>query len=307
MKTTLTEVLGLMRQTYSDWNEDKVPRLGAALAFYTALSIAPLLVLSLRVAAIAFGDEAARGEIQRQFDTIVGKEGAEAVEAMLQNANRPETGTVATVFSFVTLLFGASGVFGQLQDSLNTIWEVQPKPGRGIWGFFQDRFLSMAMVMGIAFLLVVSLMVSTVLSFAGSHTIHLPPELEWAGRIVNIAVSLTVFTGLFAMIFKYLPDVKIGWKDVWMGGAITAVLFTLGKFAIGLYLGRSAIASSYGVAGSLVVLLIWVYYSAQIVFLGAEFTQVYANRYGSRIVPSENAEPVTREARAQQGLAPRPA
>lgn len=304
MKNSFSQTIDLFRQTFADWSEDKVPRLGASLAFYTALSIAPLLVLSLRTAALVFGDEAARGEIQYQFQSMMGKEGSEAVESMLQNASRPESGTLATVFSFITLLFGASGVFGELQDSLNTIWEVKPKPGRGYWGFVRDRFFSMALVMGVAFLLLVSLVVSAVLSFAGSHTIQFPTELAWLGQVVNIAVSLAVFTALFAMMLKYLPDVKIGWKDVWMGAFMTAVLFTIGKFAIGLYLGRSAIASSYGVTGSLIVLLVWVYYSAQIVFFGAEFTQVYANRFGNRILPADNAEPVTREARAQQGLAP---
>ena len=303
MKSFTNQSFDLIRQTFVDWNEDKVPRLGAALAFYTALSIAPLLVLSLRVAAFAFGDDAARGEIQHQFESMIGKEGSEAVEAMLQNANEPENGTMATIFSFVTLLFGASGVFGQLQDSLNTIWEVKPKPGRGIWGFLRDRFLSIAMVMGVAFLLLVSLVISASLSFAGSYAMQWPRELSRLGQIVNIAVSLAVFTGIFAMMFKYLPDVKIAWKDVWLGAFITAILFTIGKFAIDLYIGRSAMASAFGVAGSLIVLLVWVYYSAQIMFFGAEFTQVYANRFGNKIIPSENAEPVTKKARAQQGLA----
>lgn len=303
MRVTATEYFSLLRQTFSEWNEDKVPRLGAALAFYTALSIAPLLVLSLRVAAFIFGDDAAKGEIQQQFQSMIGKEGSDAVDAMLQNANRPESGTLATAFSFITLFFGASGVFGQLQDSLNTIWEVKPKPGRGIGGFVRDRFLSMTMVMGVAFLLLVSLAVSATLSFAGSYASQLTKDLSWSGQLINLIISLCVFTGIFAMMFKYLPDVKIAWKDVWLGAFLTAVLFTIGKFVIGVYIGRSAIASAYGVAGSLIVLLVWVYYSAQIMFFGAEFTQVYANRFGSKIVPSDNAEPVTKEARSEQGMA----
>ena len=302
MNTGPKEMWELLKQTFLDWNEDKVPRLGAALAFYTALSIAPLLVLSLRVAALFFGDEAARGEIERQMQAMIGEQGAEAVQAMLQSANQPEAGKLATILSLLTLLLGASGVFGQLQDSLNTIWEVRPKPGRGVWGFLQDRFLSLAMVMGVAFLLLVSLLMSAALAFVGSYTFHWLQDFQILAQGGNLLMSLAVFTGLFAMMFKYVPDVKIAWKDVWLGAAMTAVLFTIGKFAIGLYLGRSTFASSYGVAGSLIVLLVWVYYSAQIVFFGAEFTQVYANRYGTKIVPSDNAEPVTDEKRAQEGM-----
>lgn len=302
MAIQMRSVWPLIRQTFHEWNEDKVPQLGAALAFYTALSIAPLLVLSLRIAAAIFGDEAARGEIEHQIHSLVGEQGAVAVQAMLQSANKPEAGTVATVFSLITLLFGASGVFGQLQDSLNTIWEVTPKGGRGVWGMVQDRFLSIAMVMGVAFLLLVSLVVSAMLSFAGNHSIQWPAELQVVSQAVNFLISLAVFTGIFAMIFKYLPDARIAWRDVWLGAVITAVLFTAGKLAIGLYLGKSSIASSYGVAGSLIVLLVWVYYSAQIVFFGAEFTQVYANQFGGKIVPTENAEIVPTEKRLQEGL-----
>jgi membrane protein len=302
MNGQLQKGWGLLKDTFTDWNEHKVPRLGAALAFYTALSIAPLLVFSLRIAAFFFGDEAARGEIERQMQSMMGEQGAEAVQAMLKSANQPGVGTVATVLGLVTLLLGASGVFGQLQDSLNTIWEVRPKPGRGIWGFLRDRFLSMTMVMGVAFLLLVSLLVSATLSFTEGYAFHWLRNFAFVSHAANLLISFAVFTGLFAMMFKYLPDVKIAWKDVWLGATMTALLFTVGKFAIGMYLGRSSFASSYGVAGSLIVLLVWVYYSAQIVFFGAEFTQVYANRYGKKIEPSENAEPVTDEKRAQEGM-----
>jgi membrane protein len=298
----LSEWRQLLVQTASEWSEDKVPRLGAALAFYTALSMAPLLVISLRVAAFFFGDEAAAGEIERQGQAIIGKEGAEALQAMIENADEERSGTIAAALGVITLLFGASGVFGQLQDSLNTIWEVQPRPGRGVWGFLRDRFLSFAMVMGCAFLLLVSLVVSTGLSAAMKFTDHLGDDFHWVATLLNFIVSFAVFTGIFALTFKLVPDVKVAWRDVWIGAVITAVLFVIGKFALGLYLGRSSMASSYGVAGSLIVLLVWVYYSAQIVFFGAEFTQVYANRYGTRIVPSSNAIPVTEEARAQQGM-----
>lgn len=293
MQAHVGEAWALLSQTWEDWNRDNVPRLGAALAFYTALSLAPLLVLSLRVAAFFFGDEAARGEIERQIDSVIGEQGAEAVQAMLENANRPDEGLVATILSVITLLFGASGVFGQLQESLNTIWEVAPKPGRGLWGMIQDRFFSVVMVIGVAFLMLVSLVVSAAMSFAGAYLFHWLRDFQWLSQTLNLGLSLAVFTAVFAMMFKIVPDARIAWRDVWLGAAITAVLFTIGKFAIGVYLGRSSLASSYGVAGSLIVLLVWVYYSAQIMFFGAEFTQVYANRYGQKVLPSKNAEAVT--------------
>lgn len=293
--------ISMVKQVATEWSEDKVPQLGAALAFYTALSIAPLLVISLGIAAAVFGQEAAQGQVVAQLGDLVGEQGAKAIQEMIANANQPAEGVFATVLSTIILLFGASGVFGQLQESLNTIWEVQPKPGRGILGIIRDRFLSFAMVLGCAFLLLVSLLLSTALGALGSVLDRLPESLEWLSHALHLGVSFIVITLLFAMMFKYLPDVKIQWRDVWLGAVITAALFTIGKFAIGLYLGKSSMASSYGVAGSFVVLLVWVYYSAQILFAGAEFTQVYADRYGSRIVPAENAEPLTAEARAQQG------
>ena len=302
MANVLSNTWSLLRQTMSEWVEDKVPQLGAALAYYTALSIAPLLVIALTIAAQVFDESTARGQLQDELRSLVGDDGSKAIEQMIESANKPGEGIFASVLSFLILLVGASGVFGQLQQSLNTIWEVQPKPGRGVWGVIQDRFLSLAMVFGIAFLLLVSLILSAALTSLGTVFERLPDSLVWLSQAAHFSISLVLITLLFALMFKYLPDVKIAWRDVWLGAIITAILFTVGKFAIGLYLGHSAMASSYGVAGSFVVLLVWVYYSSQILFFGAEFTQVYANRYGSRIVPAENAEPVTAEARAQQGL-----
>jgi membrane protein len=301
MKLSPAAVWQLVRKTVNDWIEDKAPQLGAALAFYTALSIAPLLVILLGAAAFFFGEEAARGQITEQLRDLVGDEGGQAIEEMIASANKPASGAVATALGVATLLFGASGVFGQLQTALNTIWEVQPKPGRGVWGFIRDRFLSFAMVMGIAFLLLTSLVITAALATLGELLGGLPDALQWLAQVINFAVSFAVITLLFAMTFKLLPDVKMAWSDVWLGAAVTAALFTVGKFAIGMYLGHSSMASSYGVAGSFVVLLVWVYYSAQILFFGAELTQVYANKFGSRIVPTEDAEPVTEEARAQEG------
>jgi membrane protein len=290
-----------MRQTVSDWSEDKAPQLGASLAFYSALSIAPLLVIALGIAALFFDEEAARGGVVAQLQSLVGKQGGQAIEEMIQSANKPGAGVAATALSVVTLLFGASGVFGQLQDALNTIWEVKPKSGRGIVGFIKDRFLSFAMVMGVAFLLLVSLLLTAAIASVGVVAERLPDAVQWLAQAANMAVSFVVITLLFAMIFKLLPDVKMAWSDVWIGAVVTAALFTVGKFAIGLYLGRSSMASSYGVAGSFVVLLVWTYYSAQILFFGAELTQVYANQYGSKIRPAENAVPLTEEQREQQG------
>jgi membrane protein len=295
-----TQVWTLLRQTYSEWSEDKAPQLGASLAFYSALSIAPLLVIALSVASFILDEEAVRGQVVMEFQRLVGSEGGEAIEDMINSAKRPGSGAVATVLSISTLLFGASGVFGQLQDALNTIWEVKSKPGRGILGFLQDRFLSFAAVLGVAFLLLVSLLLTTALAAAGLSSDALPEALRWLAQFVDFAVSFVVITVLFAMIFKLLPDVTMAWSDVWLGAAVTTALFSVGKFAIGMYLGNSSMASSYGVAGSFVVLLVWTYYSAQILFLGAELTQVYANSYGSRIVPTENAEPLKESDRENQ-------
>jgi membrane protein len=293
---------GLLKEAGREWLEDKAPRLGAALAYYTALSIAPLLVIAIFIAGLAFGKEAAQGYLLDQIRGLVGVQGGEAIETMIAHANQPRTGSLAAVLGVITLLAGAAGVVGQLQDALNTIWEVVPKPGRGVIGFLKDRFLSLAMVLGFGFLLLVSLILSTVLTALGTFFVGLMPAAAPALEVANFVISLAVTALLFAMIFKLLPDAEIAWGDVWIGAALTALLFTLGKFLLGLYLGRSGITSTYGAAGSLVALLVWVYYSAQIVFFGVEFTKAYANRFGSRIVPSQDAVPLTEEARAQQGM-----
>jgi membrane protein len=292
----------LLKETVTEWIEDKVPRLGAALAFYSILSMAPLLVIVVAIAAFAFGEEAAQGRIVKQLDDLVGSDGAKAVETMIKNSQQPRTGIVATVIGIATLLIGAAGVFGQLQDALNTVWEVQPKPGRGFWGFIHDRFLSMAMVLGVGFLLLVSLVLSAGLSALGDYLNSLVNGLAPIMQVVNMVLSFGVFTALFGLIFKILPDVKIPWRNVWIGAAITALLFTIGKYLIGLYLGRSSVGSAYGAAGSLVVLVVWIYYSAQIVLFGAEFTQVYTKHYGPHPEPSECAEAIPEIARARQGL-----
>jgi membrane protein len=280
----------LIKETVAEWNEDNVPLLAAALAYYTVFSIAPLLLIAIAIAGFFFGEEAARGEIIGQIQGFVGREGAGAIQAMIQNANRPGSGgTIATITGVVILLFGASGVFGQLQVALNAIWEVKPKPESGIKSFFQSRFLSFGMVLVIGFLLLVSLVLSAVLAAMSSYFGSLVPGFVVVGQIVNFVASFGVVTVLIAAIYKFLPDVNIPWRNLWIGAGVTALLFNLGKFLLGLYLGSSSVSSAYGAAGSLVVLLIWVFYSAQILLFGAEFTQVYSKYRGLPIEPSKHA------------------
>ncbi len=297
----------LLRDAAADWSEDKAPRLGAALAYYTALSLAPLLLVVIGIAGLVFGQEAARGQIVGQLQGLVGGDGARAIEDMLANAREPSSGFLATAIGIGMLLLGASGVFGQLQDALNTIWEVAPRPGRGWWDVVKDRFLSLTMVLGTGFLLLVSLVATAVVSAAGEVLRGLTPGMEVMMHVAVTVISLALVTVLFAMIFKFLPDATVAWRDVWFGAAATAVLFLVGKTAIGLYLGHASIGSSYGAAGSFVVLLVWVYYSAQILLFGAELTQVYARHTGSRVEPVAGAERVTEAQRAQEGMRPQPA
>jgi membrane protein len=292
---------GLLKQTGKEWSEDKVPRLGAALAYYTVFAIAPLLIIAIAIAGLVFTKSNVQDQVIAQLRTLMSDDAAGAIQEMLKNAGQPKAGIIATIIGIVTLLFGASGVFGQLKDAMNTIWGVQPRPGRGIMGIIKDRFLSFTMVLGIGFMLLVSLMVSAAL--AAVQKFIFGDGTGIVLQIVNFIVSFGVITLLFAVIYKVLPDVKIAWRDVWIGAAFTALLFVIGKFAIGAYLGRSSTTSTFGAFGSLVVILLWVYYSAQILFFGAEFTQVYANQYGSNVVADEDAIPVTEEARAKQGMA----
>jgi len=293
-------IIGLLKETFKEWQEDKASRLAAALAYYTAFSLAPLLIIVIAIAALVFGEQAAQGEIVGQIQGLVGKEGAEAIEEMIDSSRKPTTGIIATLISFGILLFGATNVFAQLQDALNTIWEVVPKPG--VKGLVKTRFISFTMILGVGFLLLVSLILSAILAVLGNYLGSLVPGIQFFWSTLNFLISFGVITLLFALIYKFLPDVKITWGDVGIGAAITALLFTIGKSLIGLYLGNSSVGSTYGAAGSFVVVLLWVNYSAQILLFGAEFTQVYANRYGSRIVPAPHAVPLTEKARAQQGM-----
>jgi membrane protein len=289
LRRTFGDALTLVKQTGSDFADDEGPRLAAALAYYSLLSIAPLLVLAVSVAGFALDEEAARGSIAAELASVVGPDAATAIQTIVQHAKAPTSGIIGSIFGIVVLLFGASGVFGELQSALNTVWEVAPKPGRGIMGLIKDRLFSFAMVMGVAFLLLVSMVLSAALAAIGSFFQSVLPGGEAVWQVVNFAISLAVVTVLFALLFKTVPDAVVRWHDVWIGAFVTALLFTLGKFLIGVYLGKSGISSTYGAAGSVVLLVVWVYYSAIIMLIGAEFTQVFAQRFGSRIQPAENA------------------
>jgi membrane protein len=286
-------VIRLLKETFAEWQKDKVPLLAASLAYYTVFSIAPLLLIAISIAGVFFGEDAVRGEIFGQIQGLVGKEGASTIQSMLQGTQKPNSGgTVTTVFGIVTLLIGASGVFGQLQEALNIIWEVKPKPGRNIIKFLQSRFLSSAMVLVIGFLLLVSSLLSTILVSITRFISHIIPGIEFLGQSLDFILSFVVVTLLFASIYKVLPDVKIPWRNLWIGSAVTALLFNIGKFLIGLYLGNSNIGSTYGAAGSIIIVLVWIFYSAQILLLGAEFTQVYSRYLGLPIRPSKYATSV---------------
>ena len=292
----------LVRKTLTEWQEDRAPRLAAALAYYTAFSLAPILVIAIAVVGVVFDRQAAREQVVRQINSLAGPQGAELVDSMLNAAQDMGENVLATVFGLLALIFGATGVFGQLQDALNTMWEVAPKPQKGITGFIKKRFFSFTMVVGVGFLLLVSLAISAALSALSEWSVGLLPGLEAVMQGINFVVSLLVITLLFALVFKYVPDAEIAWWDVWLGAGVTALLFTIGKLLIGLYLGNTDVTEGFGAAGALVVILLWVYYSAQISFFGAEFTQVYANAYGSRVVPDEDAVALSEEARLQQGM-----
>ncbi len=288
MKEKMKRIFNFVKDVFDKWSDDKAPKLGAALSFYTIFSLSPLLVIIISVAGLIFGPEAARGEIVTEISGLIGKEGAELVETALKNSSDTETGIIALVSSFIALVLGSTLIFIDLQESLNMIWKVKPKPGRNfIKVFLKDRFQSFALVIATGFLLLVSLIISAGITALSTFlTNNFLPVPFWVLDVINIVLSFAIMFVLFATIYKVLPDVHITMKDVRIGAVVTTVLFIAGKFLIGYYLGTSTVSSTYGAAGSLVVVLLWVYYSAQILFLGAEFTQVYANRYGSGIIPT---------------------
>ncbi|HYP13313.1 MAG TPA: YihY/virulence factor BrkB family protein [Bryobacteraceae bacterium] len=285
----------LLKRAYADWSKDQAPRLGASLAYYTALSLAPLLILLLALAGFIFGDEAARGQLYGQISGMMGSDSAKTIEEMIKNASKPSSGILASIIGLVTLIIGASSVAGELRASFNTVWNKPYNADAGIKDMVKERSYALVVVLGCGFLLLVSLVVSSFVAGAGTFAAQYLPLPEFVLHLLNIVLSIAVVTGVFAALFKYLPDVDLEWRQVISGAVLTAVLFTIGKFAIGMYLGKAGIGSTYGAAGSLVVLLVWVYYSAQILFFGAEFTQVYACETGSTgVCPSDEKADVSK-------------
>lgn len=300
----MSSVVEIVGETFHEWSEDKASRLSAALAYYTVFSIPPLMVVAIGIASLFTDRATIEEQVVNQAASLMGRQGGEGIQTILQSAEQPGNGELLpTLFGVALLLFGASGVFTQLQDAMNTIFGVKPDPKRGIMGLIKDRFLSFTMVLTIGFILLVSLMLSTVLASFGSFVGGLVTEAKMLLWILNFIISFGVFMLLFALIFKTIPDIRIAWRDVLVGAAITALLFKIGEYALGFYFERSDPTSAFGAAGSIILLLLWIYYSAQIIFLGAEFTEVYARRVGSGVQPKEDAVPLTREARAQQGIA----
>ncbi|MEL7035275.1 MAG: YihY/virulence factor BrkB family protein [Cyanobacteria bacterium J06592_8] len=285
----LNTVWSLLKETFSEWQQDKVPILAAALSYYMIFSIAPILILVIAVVGFVVGEQLAQEEVFAQLEEFFGPENATSLRTILQNQFSPSSSITATLIAIATIIFGATTVFAQLKQALNIIWNVEPKPGQGVKGFIQTRILSIFMVLGIGFVLLLSLIISSVLSGTSEilEKYLFIPGFVWS--IVDLAISLSLTTLLFGQIYRVLPDVKIGWKDVTVGAFITAVLFTIGKSLISIYLGQSSVGSAYGAAGSFVVLLMWIFYSTQIFLFGAELTQVWSRRFGSQIRPSENA------------------
>jgi membrane protein len=287
------ELMNFVTETIAEWQEDQAARLAAAMAYYTTFSLAPLLVVVIAIAGLIGGRDAAQSLVMDQVEDLVGTEGREFVTSMIENASSSSTGVIASILGTATLLIGALGAFNELQNALNRIWDVEPKPIKG-WGkrvitFIFKRLLSFSMLLGIGFLLLVALVVSAGLSAINEYLSAIPLFSNLVLQILNLIISLGLITLLFALIFKFIPDIEISWRNVWLGAAITAIFFTIGKQLIGLYLGRSDVGNTFGAAGSMALIMIWVYYSSQILFLGAEFTQVVAKKTGKQPRPDEHA------------------
>jgi membrane protein len=296
----------LVRQAVAAWIDDYAPSMGAALAYYPLFSIAPVLLIVIAIAGSIYGEEATRGEIVAQLAGLIGREGAVAIQGLLESTSTPERSTAASLIGVGTLVIGATSVFGELQNSLDRIWRapaLAAPAGNAVWNLVRSRLLSFSLVVSVGFILLVSLAVSAAISAAGRWWGGFFPGWEAVLAIVNMVVSFAATTFLFALIYRVLPRARIAWLDVWVGATMTALLFTLGKFVIGLYLGKAGVASGFGAAGSIVVLLVWVYYSAQIFLLGAEFTWVYAHRHGSRVNEPET-KPTEVPARSEPHPAP---
>jgi Predicted membrane protein len=294
------EILSALKEAIAEWSNDNVPRLGASLAFYTLLSLAPLLVVVVAIAALVYGKQAAQGQLFWQIRGMMGEEGARTIQGLLQSAYKPATSAVATVLGVLTLALGASSVVVELRAALNTIWHVPADSSAsgfsGLVSMAKERFYSIAMILGVGFLLLVSLILNACIAAVGKFFGGFLPARESALQGATAIISFLVITGLFAAIYKFIPAVRLKWSDVIVGASFTALLFTVGKHLIGLYLGKASFGSTYGAAGSLVVVLVWVYYSSQLFFLGAEFTKVYTKRFGSHFAATLHPTPPKPEA-----------
>ncbi|MBV9277886.1 MAG: YihY/virulence factor BrkB family protein [Candidatus Eremiobacteraeota bacterium] len=284
------DVGALLKATFQQWGEHKSPRLAAALAYYTVFAIAPLLIIVIAIAGLVFGHDAAARQILGQIGTLTGHGTQSQLSSMISAASRPKTGIIASILGVITLILAASGVVLQLQDALDVIWDVEEQKSGGLWQTIRTRLLSIGMLMGLAFLLIVSLAVSAGLSAINTYTNALLPALAYLMQFVNVLFDIVILSLLFAIIYKYLPKAEVSWKDVRVGAVITAVLFIIGQFLITLYLGKLNASSPYGDAGALIILLLWVYYSAQLLLFGAEFTNVWAQGYGDRIAPARSGK-----------------
>jgi membrane protein len=289
----------IMKATFKEWSTARASRLGAALSYYTVFSLAPILLVITAVAGLFLGAEAAQGQLTSELNSLLGPEAGSVVQTMLAKASERKSGIIATIVGLVTLVAGATGVMLELQSALNTVWHVTPKPGRGIKGVLKDRTIGLALLISLGFLMIVSLGASAALAGFGHLLERLMPGAAVLGFILNLSLSLALISGFFALLLKVLPDAEIAWRDVWIGSVVTSVLFHIGKVAIGLYLGHASVTSAFGAAGSLAVLLVWVYYTSQIVLLGAAFTRVYAERFGSHVRPDEDAVPAASEPQAR--------
>lgn len=308
---SIKKLFNIFVQSGKDFSSDNAMKFSASLSYYTTFSIAPMLIIIIGLAGIFFGTEAVQGEVYRQFSGLIGPSAADTLQTAIGNMQITGKSWVATIVGITTLLIGATGVFTELQDSLNTIWSIKVKPRNGIVQYLINRVISFSMVLTLGFLLIVSLLVNTVIALLSERFFSMYDEWAWVTQVINITVIIAIVTILFAFMFKFLPDAKIEWRHVWVGALFTAGLFLLGKFAIGYYLSTSTIGTSFGAAGSLAILLAWVYYSSAILFFGAEFTKnfslaqghkIVANDYAAFVIPKEKEMPKSSDAQKVQEI-----
>lgn len=285
------KIFSLIKETFKEWNNDDPFRQSAVIAYYSIFSLPALVIIIVQVAGLVLGKDAAQGQISEQISNTIGQQAAEQVQTMVANTSEMGNSTIAIIIGVATLLFGATGVFYQLQQTLNKVWEVEPKPDAGITKLALDRATSLGVILAIGFLLLIFMVITAALNLLNDWIQRqLPDFLVYIFYVVDVLISLGVITLLFALIYKVLPDAKVGWQSVWVGAFVTAILFTIGKFALGIYFNKADPASAFGVAGSIILIMLWVNYSALILIFGAEFTQVYARRSGHRIEPSSHAQ-----------------